>query len=82
MFRYFWVLAIITTGVNGAVWWHRAQPHIASNPKLEASYRRLIHGLLVFGNVPWIVMGLGITVGGVPTVFHFMNPRNGPWAIV
>jgi len=26
-------------------------------------------------------MGFGIVVGGVPSVFHYFNPRNGPMAI-
>jgi len=28
-------------------------------------------------NLPWIVMGIGCTIGGVPTVFHFCRPRDG-----
>ena len=31
---------------------------------------------------PWLVMGLGVWVGGVPTLWHFFNPRRGnPWVL-
>jgi len=32
----------------------------------------------MFGNLPWVVMGAGIVFGGIPTVFYYLNPRNGP----
>jgi hypothetical protein len=78
MFRHAWVLFIVVTCANGAVWWWRAQRHMRTNPTLRPGYTRLIRGWLVFGNLPWLVMGLGILFGGVPTVFHYFNPRNGP----
>ena len=31
-------------------------------------------------SVPWLVMGLGILAGGVPSLWHFFSPRHGgPW---
>ena len=81
LLRHFWVMFIVVTSLNGAVWWHRAKPVIAAHPERRESYRRLIRGFLFWGNLPWVVMGLGILVGGVPTVFHYFNPRNGPFVI-
>lgn len=78
MFRHAWVLFIVVTCANGAIWRWRARKHIRANPALGPGYTRLIRGWLVFGNLPWLVMGLGILFGGVPTVFHYFNPRNGP----
>ncbi|MGD9366823.1 MAG: hypothetical protein PVH87_14070 [Desulfobacteraceae bacterium] len=28
-------------------------------------------------NIPWIVMGFGCTVGGVPSVWHYFRPSDG-----
>lgn len=28
-------------------------------------------------NIPWVVMGIGILVGGVPSVLSFLRPREG-----
>jgi len=77
----FWVVFIIVTCVNGAVWWRRGQKAMAEKPELETGYRRLICWWLIGGNLPWLVMGAGIVLGGVPSVFHYFNPRNGPFVI-
>lgn len=81
LFRHAWVLFILVTCINGAVWWHRGQPRIAADPTLAAGYRRLIRAWLIYENLPWLVMGAGILFGGVPSVFHYFNPRNGPFVI-
>ncbi len=79
--RHGWVLFVLVTCLNGAIWWYRARRRIAETPELEPGYRRLIRGWLIYGNIPWLVMGLGILVGGVPTIWHFFNARNGPFVL-
>jgi hypothetical protein len=79
--RHVWVMFVVVTCINGAIWWRRAQPHIRANPALRTGYRALIRGWLIWGNLPWLLMGAGILFGGVPTVFHFFNPRNGPFVV-
>jgi hypothetical protein len=79
--QYFWLIAIVVTCVNGAIWWRRAQPKIAERPELEQGYRRLIRGWLIYGNIPWIVMGIGILYGGVSGVFMYFSAANGPYVI-
>ncbi len=32
---------------------------------------------MIWGNLPWVFMGLGCEVGGVPTVFYYFRPRDG-----
>jgi hypothetical protein len=81
MFRYAWVLFIAVTCANGAIWWSRGKREIARHPELAEGYRSLLRGWLVFGNLPWLVMGAGILLGGVPGVFEYFNPRNGPFVI-
>jgi hypothetical protein len=77
LFRHFWVAFIIVTLVNGRAWWNRAQSRIRLNPELEPGYRRLYRGYLFWMNVPWVVMGLGILSGQVPSIFHFLRPSHG-----
>ena len=52
-----------------------------ANPDLEAGYRRLIRGWLIYGNIPWFIMGAGIVFGEVGSVFEFFNPRHGPFVV-
>lgn len=79
--RYFWLLAIIVTCVNGASWWRRAQPRIEARPELGEGYRRLLRGWLIYWNIPWVVMGIGIVFGGVDGVFSYFRPSNSPYVI-
>jgi hypothetical protein len=80
--RYAWVMFILITCANAAIWAKRSRPHIARNPELAPGYRKLIRGLLLYGNLPWVVMGIGILFGGVATVFDFLDPRSGIFALV
>jgi hypothetical protein len=77
VFRYFWVIFILMTLVNASLMWRRAQPRIAADPSLEGEYRALIRALVIWGNIPWVIMGLGIMVGGVPTVLGYLRPADG-----
>jgi hypothetical protein len=79
--HYFWLLAIVISFVNAAIWWRRAQPQIEKSPQLEEGYRRLIRGWLIYSNIPWVVMGVGIVFGGIGGVFAYFNPSNGPFVI-
>ena len=44
---------------------------------MEEGYQKIIKGFVTWGNIPWIVMGIGCVMGGVPSVFHFFRPRDG-----
>jgi hypothetical protein len=81
IFRHAWLLFIGVTCANGAIWWTRAKKEIAAHPELTETYRELVRGWLIYGNLPWVVMGAGILAGGVPSVFQYFNPRNGPFVI-
>jgi hypothetical protein len=81
LFRYTWLLFILVTCLNGAMWWFRGKPYMAAKPELESGYRRMIRVWLIFGNLPWAVMGAGIVFGAVRSIFDYWNPRNGPYVI-
>jgi hypothetical protein len=76
-----WLLFILGTGVIAAQMWARAKPRMAEAPHLVPGYRRLVLGWLVLGNVPWVVMGFGSVVGGVPAIPDFLRPRIDPYVV-
>lgn len=82
LIRHFWIAFVAVTCVNGAYYWWVARGQIRQHPERADGYRRLILGYLVAMNLPWLVMGFGILVGGVPTTFHFFSPRNGPFVLL
>ena len=75
--KYFWMVAIVITGINWLLFKKRARKHIAADNELAEGYAALFKGYLVWMNLPWIVMGVGTTVGGVPSVWHFFRPQDG-----
>ena len=50
---------------------------IDEKPELEAGYRSLHRGSLVWMNVPWALMGLGIVTGRVSSVHEYLIPSAG-----
>jgi len=75
--RWFWAVCIIVTLLNAAIFRSRANRHIQAHPELEEGYRTLLKGFVIWGNLPWVIMGVGCVFGGVPSVFHFFRPRDG-----
>jgi hypothetical protein len=75
--RYFWFIAIVVTGINVLVFMLRAKRYIKENPQLKEGYVALFRGYLLWLNIPWVVMGIGCTIGGVPSVWHYFRPRDG-----
>lgn len=75
--KYFWLIAIIVTAINWVMFRKRAQKYIEQKPELKDGYEALFRGYLLWMNIPWIVMGIGCTFGGVPSVWHYLRPRHG-----
>lgn len=77
---HFWAIALVVNVINAVIFRARAAEDIESKPELAESYPRLIRGFLFWASLPWIVMGTGILVGGVPTVWHYFRPQDlNPW---
>ncbi len=75
--NWFWAIAIAITVANAAIFQARANKHVQQNPELGEGYRKIIKGFVIWGNLPWVVMGVGLLAGGVPSMFHFFRPRDG-----
>lgn len=75
--KYFWVVAMAVTSLNAIFFKYQSKQHINDNPDLAGGYEKMIRGYLFWLNIPWFVMGIGCILGGVPTVFHFLRPKDG-----
>lgn len=75
--KWFWVISIAGVFLRAVIWRVRGDERIEEMPELEEGYRKIIRGFVIWGNIPWLVMGLGCTTGNVPTVFHYFRPRDG-----
>lgn len=68
---------VAITCINALYWKIHSHEHIRERPELAAGYRRLIRGYLFWFNLPWIVMGVGLELGGLPSIFSYFRPRDG-----
>lgn len=75
--HHFWLLALVITGVNAALYRQRFQALAAEHPERAEGYQRFLLGFVVISAVVWLVMGFGVVVGGVPGAFAFFNPAAG-----
>jgi hypothetical protein len=73
----FWLIAIVVTSINAYILKSRSQEAIARNPQLKEGYDKIFRGYLIYLNIPWVVMGIGILSGRVSGVFNYFNPRAG-----
>ena len=73
--HYAWLMFVGVTVVNAIILKMRSRAYIKKRPELAVGYQKLIKGVLFWGNLPWIVMGIGIVFGGVQSVFSYFSPR-------
>ena len=55
------------TSMNVLSWWNRGHSTRARFPQRTASYQRMIMWLLLVGNLPWMVLGVGVLSGSYVT---------------
>lgn len=74
-FKQAWIIFIAVTLVNAFVLKFRAKKYIAKNPALKKGYDDLFKGILLLGNIPWVIMAIGNLSGITNSVFDFFTPR-------
>jgi hypothetical protein len=75
IFKHFWIACIIVMFVNYFILKNETQKYIQQNTDLKTGYDKLFKAFLIFGTIPWIIMGLGDLSGMVNNVFDFLNPK-------
>jgi len=77
LFEHSWVALIVITVANALIMQVRSRGYIARDPSLEDGYRKLFWGVLIWGNIPWIIIGLGRLTGCVSSMENYLHPRDG-----
>ena len=75
--KHFWMLGIVIMSVNALVFKIRSRKYIQENPELEEGYSTLTRGFLIWGNLPWLVMGIGVTFGDIDSIYYYFGPQDG-----
>jgi hypothetical protein len=74
--RYFWVLALAVSVYNFVAASRSEAAYAGLDTAQVARARRLRRRFAVMSIVPWLIMGYGQLIGGVPTVFHYFRPQD------
>jgi hypothetical protein len=77
LLRYAWLIMLLGVGLSTIRLWLQARSLIAKNPDLQTGYNQLYKGFMISMGLPWLVMGIGTVLGGVPSFIEFFQPRNG-----
>ena len=75
LFNQFWLFLIIVMVVNGIIWKKNSKKYIKQNPELKEGYDKLIKGFLIYCNIPWIIMGIGMLTGITKSMESFFYPQ-------
>ncbi len=75
LFKHFWIVLVAVTIANGLIFKFRAQQYIVADPGLKEGYDKLFKGWLLWGNIPWIIIGIGNLCGFTNSVFAYFRPR-------
>ena len=75
IFVHGWILFIAVTIANGLYLRVRSKEYIRQNPALQAGYDKYFRGWLIYGNIPWVIIGIGNLSGMTSNIFDYFNPK-------
>jgi hypothetical protein len=75
--RYFWFLCLGLSAYQYFVGIRGLSAKDPADPRAGAEAISLRRWFAVISDLPWVVMGWGILVGGVPNVWYFLQPGSG-----
>lgn len=55
----------------------RSKIYIAKDPALKIGYKRIFNVHIVWNNIPFILMGIGIISGKVSSLLNYLRPSEG-----
>ncbi len=75
IFNYAWLLLILSTFLNAYIIKARSRKYIGTKPELKKGYDLFITGMMIYGNIPWLIMMLGSISGVTENIFMYFLPR-------
>jgi hypothetical protein len=75
VFKYAWILFVIVTCANALSYKYKSKKYIAENPDLKEGYDTIFKNFILYGNIPWLIIGMGCLTGSTSSLFDAFNPR-------
>jgi hypothetical protein len=81
--KYFWLAPIVWNLVQILIDRQRGWKLFKDDEVEEIKkYNKLVWWYGLWKVMPWLVMGIGCTIGGVPTVLHYIRPHDGKLFVI
>lgn len=80
--HWFWIVFLLVGLANYRRASAQARERFAADPQRAEHAQRLLRQFALLMALPWLLMGAGIVVGGVPDIWHYFRPQDGhPWVL-
>lgn len=70
--NWFWLLMIVGTLFNAGMFWIRSSHYRTQHPSLRPGHFKIIRTIAIFGNIPWVILGLGTINGNIKSIFDVL----------
>jgi hypothetical protein len=80
--KYLWAFFLVMGLINSFLSWRSLLKDIEKNEVLKAKYRHLFIQYVIWTNIPWVMMGAGILLGGTRSVLDYLQPSSGNFAVL
>lgn len=74
LFNYVWMLIILVTILNISILKKRVTKYIEEKPEREKGYDLIFKNYLIYGLIPFIIMGIGSITGQTKSIFDYFQP--------
>lgn len=72
--QYIWILFILVNFLNVYLLRKKTEKFIEESTEKENGYKIIFKNFLIYGSIPWIIIGIGNTFGFTESVFDYFQP--------
>jgi hypothetical protein len=83
LLRHFWVVFLAVTFAKYLAARQRIRAAADLSAEEKQSGETCAKWFAMFSAIPWVIMGWGMVVGGLPSMFSYMRPQDGnPYVVI
>ena len=75
LFKHAWLILIIATIYNAYGLKSRLKNYILDKPEREEGYDKIIRAIMMYGNIPWVIVAIGNLSGLTNSMFDYFRPK-------
>ena len=75
LFKHACLILIIATIYNAYGLKSRLKNYILDKPEREEGYDKIIRAIMIYGNIPWVIVAIGNLSGLTNSMFDYFRPK-------